>query len=75
VNHLHAGRLADAADAAQVSLSWHRGREEQSDAWVTLALAYQAEGRDESMAEAVEQAVSLWPDNPRLRNLDAPQPS
>jgi succinate dehydrogenase / fumarate reductase iron-sulfur subunit len=27
VNHLHAGRLTEAADAAEVSLSWHRSRE------------------------------------------------
>jgi succinate dehydrogenase iron-sulfur subunit len=69
VNHLHAGRLTEAADAAEVSLSWHRSREEQSDAWVTLARVYRAEGRTASMDEALSQASHLWPQNPRLRSL------
>jgi cytochrome c-type biogenesis protein CcmH/NrfG len=69
VNHLHAGRLTEAAEAAEVSLSWHRSREEQSDAWVTLARVYRAEGRAASMDEALSQASHLWPENPRLRTL------
>ena len=66
LDHLEAGRLADAAEAAQVSLSWHRGLDEQSDAWLTLARVYHAQGRLEAASDALDQARRLWADNPRL---------
>jgi succinate dehydrogenase / fumarate reductase iron-sulfur subunit len=71
LDHLEAGRLVDAADAARTSLSWQRGHEEQSDAWLTLARVYHAQGRIESASEAIGQARRLWPDNPRLRVVAA----
>ena len=48
LDHLEAGRLADAAEAARTSLSWHRGHDEQSDAWLTLARVYHAQGRTDA---------------------------
>ncbi len=71
LDHLEAGRLVDAADAARTSLSWQRGHDEQSDAWLTLARVYHAQGRIESASEAIGQARRLWPDNPRLRVVAA----
>jgi succinate dehydrogenase / fumarate reductase iron-sulfur subunit len=67
LDHLEAGRLADAAEAAQTSLSWQRGHDEQSDAWLTLARVYHAQGRVDAASEALGEARRLWPDNPRLR--------
>jgi cytochrome c-type biogenesis protein CcmH/NrfG len=67
LDHLEAGRLADAADAARTSLSWQRGSDEQSDAWLTLARVYHAQGRVDAASEALVEARRLWPDNPRLR--------
>ncbi len=67
LDHLEAGRLADAADAARTSLSWQRGYDEQSDAWLTLARVYHAQGRVGAASEAFSEARRLWPDNPRLR--------
>ena len=66
LDHLEAGRLTDAAEAAQVSLSWQRGLDEQSDAWLTLARVYHAQGRIEAASEALGHAQRLWADNPRL---------
>ncbi|HEX5016884.1 MAG TPA: tetratricopeptide repeat protein [Actinomycetes bacterium] len=67
LDHLEAGRLADAADAARASLSWQRSFEEQSDAWLTLARVYHAQGRLGAANEALSEARRLWPENPRLR--------
>jgi predicted Zn-dependent protease len=69
LDHLQEGRLSEAADAAMVSLSWQRDHDEQSDAWVTLARVYHAQGRIEAASEAAAEANRLWPDNPRLRLL------
>jgi succinate dehydrogenase / fumarate reductase iron-sulfur subunit len=66
LDHLEAGRLGQAAEAARTSLSWHRGHDEQSDAWLTLARVYHAQGRTQAASEAVAEARRLWPDNPRL---------
>jgi formate hydrogenlyase subunit 6/NADH:ubiquinone oxidoreductase subunit I len=71
LDHLEAGRLVDAADAARTSLSWQRGHDEQSDAWLTLARVYHAQGRIESASEAIGEARRLWADNPRLRVVAA----
>jgi succinate dehydrogenase / fumarate reductase iron-sulfur subunit len=67
LDHLEAGRLADAADAARTSLSWQRNHDEQSDAWLTLARVYHAQGRIDAASEALVEARRLWPDNPRVR--------
>jgi succinate dehydrogenase / fumarate reductase iron-sulfur subunit len=67
LDHLEAGRLADAADAARTSLSWQRNHDEQSDAWLTLARVYHAQGRIDAASEALLEARRLWPDNPRVR--------
>jgi tetratricopeptide (TPR) repeat protein len=69
LDHLQEGRLSEAADAAMVSLSWQRDYDEQSDAWVTLARVYHAQGRVDAASEAAVEARRLWPDNPRLRLL------
>ena len=71
LDHLEAGRLEDAAEAARTSLSWHRGHEEQSDAWLTLARVYHAQGRTQAASEALAEARRLWGDNPRLRVIAA----
>jgi succinate dehydrogenase / fumarate reductase iron-sulfur subunit len=71
LDHLEAGRLSDAAAAAQVTLSWHRPHDEQADAWLTLTRVYHAQGRTESAAEALREAERLWPENPRLRIIAA----
>jgi succinate dehydrogenase / fumarate reductase, iron-sulfur subunit len=67
LDHLEAGRLDQAADAAQTSLNWHRDAQERSDAWVTLARVYGQQERAASAVEAVANARRYWPDNPRLR--------
>jgi succinate dehydrogenase / fumarate reductase iron-sulfur subunit len=71
LDHLEAGRLADAAAAARTSLSWQRGHDEQSDAWLTLARVYHAQGRTSAASEALSEAQRLWADNPRLRVIAA----
>jgi predicted Zn-dependent protease len=65
LDHLEAGRLSDAVEAAQTSLSWQRGHDEQSDAWLTLARVYHAQGRVGASSQALAEARRLWPDNPR----------
>ena len=70
LDHFEAGRLDQAAVEARACLSWHRGAQECSDAWVTLARVYDAQERATAMVEAVDQARRFWPDNPRLRQFD-----
>jgi cytochrome c-type biogenesis protein CcmH/NrfG len=70
LDHFEAGRLDQAVEAAQASLSWHRDAQERSDAWLTLARVYDQQERATSAVEAVENARRYWPDNPRLRLFD-----
>ena len=69
LDHFEAGRLDEAAAAAQASLNWHRSAHERSDAWVTLARVYDAQERPTATVEAVENARRLWPENPRLAHF------
>ena len=63
---LEAGDLDGAADVARESLAWHRGHEEDSDAWITLARVNQARGNIEAAHQETVEARRLWTDNPRL---------
>jgi len=63
---LEAGDLEAASASARESLAWQRNRDEQSDAWVTLARVDLVRGHDQAARQSLHAARGLWPDNPRL---------
>ncbi len=64
--HFEAGDLDGAAKMCHESLSWHRGHDEESDAWVTLARIELAHENARAAQGALNEARHLWPENPRL---------
>jgi succinate dehydrogenase iron-sulfur subunit len=66
LNHLVHGRLAEAVEHARDSLQWDRSSQTRADDLVTLAEALAGLGQDEEAASAINEARSLWRDNPRL---------
>jgi succinate dehydrogenase / fumarate reductase, iron-sulfur subunit len=71
LHHLVHGRLGDAVAHAREAIVWDRDRPTRADDLVTLAEALAALGETPEGLSALNEAESLWPDNPRLATARA----
>jgi succinate dehydrogenase / fumarate reductase iron-sulfur subunit len=60
------GRLAEAVEHAREAIKWDRDRRTRADDLVTLSEALAGLGQHEESASALSEALTLWPENPRL---------
>jgi succinate dehydrogenase / fumarate reductase iron-sulfur subunit len=63
------GRLAEAAQHAREAIVWDQDRLARADDLVTLSQALAALGESQEAADAMAEAQSLWPENPRLAGV------